>query len=123
MADDSVATQFEEEEEGLEAFDDGEEEDSELYTVVSNRQSRTPGSILHADEDDSPLHKIDFMHDVPLRLSVEIGQTQLSVREILALNLGKVVEFTKVVGESPYCSFHPRNGLINAAPARAACHA
>ena len=39
------------------------------------------------------------MHDVPLRLSVEIGSAQLSVREILAMSVGKVVEFTKVVGE------------------------
>jgi flagellar motor switch protein FliN/FliY len=99
MAEENAPAEIEEEEE-LEDFESGEEEDAELYTVVSGRGSRsTPGSVLHAGEDDSPLHKIDFMHDVPLRLSVEIGQTQLSVRDILALNVGKVVEFTKVVGE------------------------
>ena len=51
------------------------------------------------DDTDSPYHKIEFIHDVPLRLSVEIGQTQLSVREILGLSVGGIVEFTKVVGE------------------------
>ena len=36
---------------------------------------------------------------MPLRLSVEIGQTQLTVRDILGLQVGRVVEFNKVVGE------------------------
>ncbi len=84
--------------EAVEGLD--EDEDAELYSVVSGRKGFKTGSILsHDDDDDSPFHKIDFMHDVPLSLSAEIGQTYLSVREILALNVGKVVEFTKVVGE------------------------
>lgn len=78
-----------------------EEEDEELYAVVAGKKSVSPISVARGtdDDDDTPFHKIDFMHDVPLKLSVEIGQNQLSVREILGLNIGKVIEFTKVVGE------------------------
>jgi flagellar motor switch protein FliN len=81
------------------------EEDAELYSIVSTGKRATPGApsaseaMPGRDNEDFPVHKIDFVHDVPLRLSVEIGQTSMSVRDILALNLGKVVEFTKVVGE------------------------
>jgi flagellar motor switch protein FliN len=78
------------------------EEDAELYSIVS--QGKRPGPtgaelMPSRDGEDFPFHKIEFVHDVPLRLSVEIGQTTMSVRDILALNVGKVVEFTKVVGE------------------------
>jgi flagellar motor switch protein FliN/FliY len=80
-----------------------EDEDEELYTQLGGgRKSMSPISAVRArsdDDPDSPYHKIEFIYDVPLRLSVEIGQTQLSVREILGLQVGRVVEFNKVVGE------------------------
>ncbi|HSG05235.1 MAG TPA: FliM/FliN family flagellar motor switch protein, partial [Nitrospiria bacterium] len=73
-----------------------EEDDAELFSVVSRGGQRSEDAY----DDNNPIfHKIEFVHDVPLKLSVEIGQTSLSVREILALNVGNVVEFTKVVGE------------------------
>lgn len=77
---------------------DEEDEDEELFSVVSgNQRSLSPASAVR--DEEVPFHKIEFMHDVPLKLSVEIGQTQLSVREILNLGKGSVVEFNKVVGE------------------------
>ncbi len=88
----------EEDERALEAE---QEEDEDLYSVLSSRKSLSPIAAAKGrdDDEDSPYHKIEFIHDVPLRLSVEIGQTQLSVREILGLGVGGIVEFTKVVGE------------------------
>jgi flagellar motor switch protein FliN/FliY len=80
-----------------------EEEDEELYsTLGGGRKSISPLGVVRGrvDEDpDRPYHKIEFIYDVPLRLSVEIGQTQLTVRDILGLQVGRVVEFNKVVGE------------------------
>ena len=85
------------------AVPEAEEEDEELYTTLgSGRKSISPlGAVRGRGEEDpdSPYHKIEFIYDVPLRLSVEIGQTQLSVRDILGLQVGRVVEFNKVVGE------------------------
>jgi flagellar motor switch protein FliN/FliY len=77
------------------------EEDQELYTVVARRgKAGAPvGSTQPEEGDETPYHKIDFISDVPLKLSVEIGQTTMTVREILALTTGSSVEFTKVVGE------------------------
>lgn len=81
---------------------DAQEEDEELYAMVPGKKSTaSPIAVARGqdDDDDSPFHKIEFMHDVPLRLSVEIGQCHLTVREILGLNVGNLIEFTKVVGE------------------------
>lgn len=77
------------------------EEDAELYSIVSTGKRPAVSGDVPAtlDDEEHPLHKIEFVHDVPLKLSVEIGQATLSVREILALNVGKIIEFTKVVGE------------------------
>jgi flagellar motor switch protein FliN/FliY len=77
------------------------EEDAELYSIVSpgKRSPAVGGELMSRDGEDIPFHRIDFMHDVPLKLSVEIGQASMSVRDILGLDVGKVVEFTKVVGE------------------------
>ena len=76
--------------------------DEELYSTFAGRRSANPVGAVRSitDEDpDSPYHKIEFIHDVPLRLTVEIGQTDLSVRDVLGLHVGAVIEFNKVVGE------------------------
>lgn len=78
----------------------GEEAEDELYAVVpGSRRGPTASLASVRGDDEAPFHKIEFIHDVPLRLSVEIGQTTLSVKDILGLNVGSVVEFSKVVGE------------------------
>lgn len=42
---------------------------------------------------------IDFLLDVPLTLSVELGRTKVLVNDLLQLGQGSVVELTKIVGE------------------------
>ncbi len=87
--------------EDLEEAAESEENDDELYSIVTPGMATStgPAGAARGEGDVSAHHEIDFMHDVPLRLSVEIGHTHITVREILALSVGKVVEFTKVVGE------------------------
>lgn len=42
---------------------------------------------------------LDFILDIPLQLTVELGRTKLLVRDVLQLNQGAVVELTKLAGE------------------------
>jgi flagellar motor switch protein FliN/FliY len=42
---------------------------------------------------------LDFILDIPLQVTVELGRTKLMVRDILQLNQGAVVELTKLAGE------------------------
>lgn len=42
---------------------------------------------------------LDLLLDVPLRVTVELGRTEMSIREVLALGPGSVVELSKVAGE------------------------
>src|ERR1035437_359481 len=44
-------------------------------------------------------NKLDFIMDIPLHVTVELGRTKLLVRDILQLNQGAVVELSKMAGE------------------------
>jgi flagellar motor switch protein FliN/FliY len=44
-------------------------------------------------------NKLDFILDIPLHVTVELGRTKLLVKDILQLNQGAVVELTKMAGE------------------------
>ncbi len=43
---------------------------------------------------------LEFILDIPLQLTVELGRTKLLVRDVLQLNQGAVVELTKLAGEN-----------------------
>lgn len=44
-------------------------------------------------------NSIELLLDVPLRVSVELGKATMSIREVLALGAGSVVELDKMAGE------------------------
>ena len=45
------------------------------------------------------MKNLEFIMDIPLLLTVELGRTKLLVRDVLQLNQGSVVELTKLAGE------------------------
>lgn len=49
---------------------------------------------------------IDFLMDVPLRLTVEIGRTKMLIKDLLNIDLKSVIELKKKIGA-------PMNVLIN----------
>lgn len=42
---------------------------------------------------------IDVVLDIPVRVAMEVGSTHLSIRELLQLNQGAVVELDRLAGE------------------------
>ncbi len=51
------------------------------------------------DADDTEIYSLDFILDIPLRVSVEVGRARILVRDLLQLGQGSVVELTKFAGE------------------------
>ena len=45
------------------------------------------------------MKNLDFIMDIPLQLTVELGRTKLLVRDVLQLNQGSVVELERASGE------------------------
>lgn len=61
-----------------------------------------------ADEIGEPGNEIqmDIILDIPVTMSMEIGRTQVSIRNLLQLNEGSVVELDRLAGE-------PMDVLVN----------
>lgn len=53
-----------------------------------------------AQEEKKSGRSIDFLLDVPVELSVELGRTRMVINELLQLGQGSVVELNKLAGES-----------------------
>ncbi|SHI10449.1 flagellar motor switch protein FliN [Ferrimonas marina] len=43
--------------------------------------------------------KLDTILDIPVNISMEVGRSQISIRNLLQLNQGSVVELDRVAGE------------------------
>lgn len=44
-------------------------------------------------------HSLDFILDIPLEVSVELGRTKMLINDLLQLGQGSVIELTKLAGE------------------------
>ncbi|WP_033135911.1 flagellar motor switch protein FliN [Aeromonas finlandensis] len=54
--------------------------------------------------DDAPIsaeerRKLDTILDIPVTIAMEVGRSQISIRNLLQLNQGSVVELDRVAGE------------------------
>jgi flagellar motor switch protein FliN/FliY len=50
-------------------------------------------------QDHAPVHSLDFILDIPLKVTVELGRSRMAIRDILQLAQGSVVELSKFAGE------------------------
>lgn len=46
-----------------------------------------------------PVQSLDFILDIPLKLTVELGRSKMAIRDILQLAQGSVIELAKFAGE------------------------
>ena len=55
-----------------------------------------------SDDDNGTQSSVnmDFLLDVPLEISVELGRTKMLINELLKLGQGSVVELSKLAGET-----------------------
>jgi flagellar motor switch protein FliN/FliY len=61
----------------------------------------SPASFEEATRDDSPKPALDldFILDIPLSLTVELGRNRMLISELLQLGQGSVIELSKLAGE------------------------
>jgi flagellar motor switch protein FliN len=55
--------------------------------------------LLDEQKEAPQMKNLEFIMDIPLQLTVELGRTKLLVKDVLQLNQGSVVELTKLAGE------------------------
>jgi flagellar motor switch protein FliN/FliY len=68
-----------------------EVDDADISTVELNELSH----------DASPVHNpdLDVILDIPVSISMEVGRTSISIRNLLQLNQGSVIELDRLAGE------------------------
>ena len=71
-----------------------EKEEEEVTTIQ-------PAAFTHFSESDahSGARSMDVLMDLTLPISVELGRTHMSIKDILKLGQGSVVELDKLAGE------------------------
>lgn len=75
---------------------------------MSNAEA-SPAGLQNLQDDGVPGDEdfnLDVILDVPVTISMEIGQTKISIRNLLQLNQGSVIELDRLAGE-------PLDVLIN----------
>lgn len=66
---------------------------SEVEESQSEENPALPAGEVNSERN------LDVVLDIPVRLSMEIGATRISIRRLLDLNRGAVVELDQVAGE------------------------
>ena len=91
-------------EEWAAAMEEQDASDSDIgdegFQQVSAKQ------LKETPNPDSGDVKLDVILDIPVTVAMEIGRTQLSIRNLLQLNQGSIVELDRLAGE-------PMDVLVN----------
>lgn len=72
----------------------------------AGKEKKATMSELRDDSIPSSDVNLDVVLDIPVSISMEIGRTKISIRNLLQLNQGSVVELDRLAGE-------PMDVLVN----------
>lgn len=78
---------------------------AEAFDEQQNASKEPPAStdgIFHqltADDNTGTLQDIDMIMDIPVKLTVELGRTKMTIKELLRLSQGSVVALDGLAGE------------------------
>jgi len=79
----------------VDALLDGAGETADLSAQPAELDELTENTSISADQSS----KLDTILDIPVTISMEVGRTNISIRNLLQLNQGSVVELDRVAGE------------------------
>lgn len=65
---------------------------------------RASGDIADSGENLDTSGDMNFVFDIPLQISAELGQLNMTIRELLSLNIGSIIELEKLQGNRWKCS-------------------
>jgi len=67
--------------------------------VQEGTEEKDPGTLSEQEETEQEERDLEFILDIPLELSVELGRTRMLVNDLLQLGQGSIVELNKLAGE------------------------
>ena len=76
--------------------DDGLADDN-TDTAVLNELDSASGQSSDIPISDNP--DLEVVLDIPVKIAMEVGSTQITIRNLLQLNQGSVIELERLAGE------------------------
>ncbi len=71
----------------------------EAVTAAEGMATTAGQSASDQARAQATVQSLDFILDIPLKVSVELGRTRVPIRDILQLSQGSVIELSKFAGE------------------------
>ncbi|WP_305045772.1 flagellar motor switch protein FliN [Geoalkalibacter sp.] len=65
---------------------------------MDNKNGNGKGAATAAEAGE--LRNLDFLLDVPLQVTVEVGRTRILIKDLLQMREGTIVELDKLAGET-----------------------
>lgn len=66
---------------------------------MADETNGVEGTAEKASQEMTDTHDLEFILDIPLELSVELGRSKMLVNDLLQLGQGSIVELNKLAGE------------------------
>ncbi|WP_108649737.1 flagellar motor switch protein FliN [Dongshaea marina] len=82
----------------------GEQAEAEAAADEVAADDVMPAELEELSDESSPINaderrKLDTILDIPVSISMEVGRSNINIRNLLQLNQGSVVELDRVAGE------------------------
>ena len=78
-----------------------EQVDSSSEKAASSNEGARAVDLDELTDESTPLSdpKLDVILDIPVHMTMEVGGTEIPIRNLLQLNQGSVIELDRVAGE------------------------
>lgn len=80
-----------------------ESQDQMLEKGIESYYANTKESLSDMEDEETArknnMRDLDFILDIPLEVSVELGRTKVLINDLLQLGQGSVIELNKLAGE------------------------
>jgi flagellar motor switch protein FliN/FliY len=70
---------------------------TELKELLEDNATASPAPKLSRDKKKE--RGLDFLYDIPLQISVEVGRSKILLKDMLKMDEGYVIELDKLAGE------------------------
>lgn len=101
MAAEWEAAMMEQDDEAEPKAESKSEPESEAKASAQREQGVDPVALDELSEDEEPNTNpdLDVILDIPVSIAMEVGRTSISIRNLLQLNQGSVIELDRLAGE------------------------
>ena len=78
---------------------EGQEEAVEKNTTEATAQEKSDGKQKEAEQGSAAVSNLRVLENIEVKLTVEVGNTEIKIIDLLRLNEGSVVELERLAGE------------------------